>query len=85
MKCTACGYEKRTSTHLTADVVRYKSGKKKGEIKNITERFTEPDKDKPAFKQITSEHGGYFELQDGYNTFYVRIYMCPECQTLRVE
>jgi hypothetical protein len=35
MKCAACGYERAVKSEVVDDVVRYKSGKRKGEVKEI--------------------------------------------------
>jgi len=35
MKCPACGYTDETKTETVDDVIRYKSGKRKGEIKEV--------------------------------------------------
>lgn len=39
MKCAACGYEYLKKTKTFDKVIRYQSGKRKGEIKSVEEEY----------------------------------------------
>ena len=57
MKCPACGYEvDETKTVKTSVTTRYKSGKRKGEIKSIEDKEIYLDKGKPLFREIKVVH-----------------------------
>lgn len=88
MKCAACGYEHREESQWVDKVLRYKSGKRKGEVKSI-------EKEKVTFTVgyapfINLSFKGVEKLQKpldqhwlGYDD--VDLYACPECGTIKIE
>lgn len=87
MKCPCCKYEKRDEQYTVDKVIRYKSGKRKGEIKAVEQDTIEPDKDKADFARIefrkdVDELGvkEYGFCRDDFTE--IRLWMCPECGVL---
>ena len=92
MKCAACGYEKRDEEYTVDEVIRFKAGKRKGEVKEVKKKVIEPDKDKKEFEEIEIEKQFEFvrRTQDinwngASSVSPVRLFMCPECGTIRAE
>jgi DNA-directed RNA polymerase subunit M/transcription elongation factor TFIIS len=86
MKCYACGYEKSSFYQDVEKVIKYQSGKRKGEIKGTETIRIEPDKDKEDFKIIEIEKGFDFVKLSNYNEQdKVRIFACPICGTLKIN
>lgn len=93
MKCQACGYDKRTDT-IEVDEIIYYTGKRKGEIKSVSKKIIEPDKDKPNFIKIEFSNSitagmyknipYYGDMETEY-LFGAQLYACPICKTLRIE
>jgi len=76
MKCGACGYMRIVETRRVDDVIYYKSGKRRGEVKDITgkyEEFTIGDEDFVEIKIVLG-------IQ---NT--IDVYICPKCATFRTS
>jgi len=84
MKCAACGYEYRTVDRLVDKVDRFKSGKNKGEIKNIGSEWIELKIGDGPFIQLYSKLPDLYCNRHGYEE-YVVMYACPKCHTIRME
>jgi len=91
MKCSACGYEYVYKVKKVDDVVYYKSGKRKGEIKEVNrkeldisighspfmELYFEKNVDTLVTKNISAE-------DYSWNPFIkVELLMCPDCGTIK--
>jgi len=85
MKCAACGYEKRDTQYHTYQVIRYKSGKNKGEIKEFKPITIEPDKNKEEFEEIEVIKSLCFNAQQGFHNSVATLYVCPECGTVKMN
>lgn len=93
MKCTACGYEKRHKVMKTVNVKRYKSGPRKGQIKEIEEEVVDIFANDPEFVEILVAKGSVnTHIENKYMTYScsqdyeeVSIYACPMCGTLRIN
>mgnify|MGYP000377173326 CR=1 FL=1 len=88
MKCHACGYEKRVMWITDNKFTRYKSGKNKGDVKDISEGRRDIFEDDPEFKEITIGEGAmdFKEKKDGFMKYeYVTVYACPNCGTLKID
>jgi len=92
MKCYACGYEKRQKFVNVAEVKRFKSGKRKGEIKEVKEDRIDVFEKDPKFIEVLVAKGSVethirdkapFWGSDGYEE--VTIYACPQCGTLKID
>lgn len=89
MKCAACGYEYIRQTQTVDDVIRYKSGKRKGDIKTIDTKEIEfkvghSQFIRLFFKKDVDELG--FDDGEYWDNFRQRdLYACPECGTVRIE
>lgn len=90
MKCPSCKYEQRTFTEMQDEVIRFKSGKRKGEIKEVNRvrkiYFEEdPDFIRLFFKKdvdslVYGEKDDYFQDEKDAD-----LYACPMCGTVIVE
>ena len=88
MKCTACGYEKRSMWIDDNKISRYKSGKKKGQIKSTDGTRRDIFADDPEFKEVQIGNGSVldFTTKGGYmSEQYVTVYACPNCGTLKID
>lgn len=89
MKCAACGYERLTKEKTVDKVIYYKSGKRKGEIKEVISETISlevghSDFIKLEFKKEVDEIG--YHTSDWYGYFEdVKLYACPECGTIKIE
>lgn len=92
MKCYACGYEKRQKFVNIAEVKRFKSGKRKGEIKEIIEDTIDVFADDPDFIELFVANGSIdFQVKgtpswwdkSEYNN--IQVYACPMCGTLKLN
>lgn len=87
MKCYACGYEKRYKLITTTEVVRFKSGKRKGEIKEVKEHSFDLYQDDPEFIEIViaEEKVSIDKKRAGWKNYeIVGLYACPKCGTVRI-
>lgn len=90
MKCAACGYEYSPNGIWIDKVHRYKSGKRKGEVKDIEKIFLDTTIGHAPFKEICFKKDVdslciYEEGQDYNSTTTVQLYGCPEYNTVRFE
>jgi len=87
MKCTACGYEKRCMMIDDNQIIRYKSGPRKGEIKETSEGRRDLFENDPEFKEIQIGSGDVdFKQNTGFmKNEYVTVYACPNCGTLKID
>ena len=87
MKCYACGYEKRSKFVETAKVLRYKRGKRKGEIREVQEKTIDVFEDDPDFVKIYIAHGDISAyLMDFWPSYKeISLYACPNCGTLKIN
>jgi len=90
VKCGACGYEYRVETKNVDKVIYYKSGKRKGDVKEVTTETIEFKIGYEPFIQLTTEKDvdpvGYYEPEH-YKQYFkqVDLYACPECGTVRMD
>ena len=84
MKCGACGYEKKVDIRELAEVVRHKSGKKKGQIREVLEYTVDLYKDDPEFIMIELQHATFVVAGQSRREVDT-LYVCPKCGTVRVE
>ncbi len=84
MKCPSCKYENRYRSKVVDDVVRYKSGKNKGEIKEVNKKTIEFYKDDPEFIEISTDQKDEFkaDLDNYFSGVCVSLYACPMCGTV---
>lgn len=93
MKCPTCGYQKRNDRYVVEEPIRFKSGKRKGEIKETQKRTIEPDKHLPNFHRLFFEKDvdRIMVDQTEYSTPFISAYVeadlvaCPECGTVIVS
>jgi len=85
MKCYGCGYEKRECTQQVEKVVKYKSGKRKGEIKGSEWLEIDPDKEKEEFNEVIMEKDFDFEIKGEWLRSIVKLFACPKCGTVRIR
>ena len=101
MKCHACGYEKgKRETVTVEEVVRYKSGKRKGEIKATEVREIEIAPG-PGFVRLEAwvrvcrdeieevqwgkrHFASYYERRDWVSPDFT-LYACPKCGTVKAD
>jgi len=88
--CKACGYQKRTQEITTDKVVRYKSGKRKGEIKEVLEEKKTIYEDDPDFIHLFMEKDVDRVVYNCGDVFWpekaeVTLLACPKCGTVIVE
>lgn len=92
MKCAACGYDTDLIPLATVHREFYRSGTKKGQIK---EELVIPNKDYKPFFRIKGVGGTELTrlCGDNENDYYYynngvrdqEIYACPKCGTLKME
>ena len=86
MKCPACGYTHETKTVTVDDVIRYKSGKRKGEIKEVKTKTITLEIGHEPFEEVCISHckvgrwgkpdaWGCTSKEDDELSFNI----CPEC------
>ena len=93
MKCYACGYEKRYKIVKVAEVKRFKSGPRKGQIKDVKEDNVNVFGDDPQFVKVLVAKGSIGAHIEDSNSFWggddgykrVAIYACPMCGTLKID
>lgn len=91
LKCTACGYEKRTQDLVTDVVERYRSGKRKGEIKSVEKRTVTIYESDPDWIEITLNGVEQFQRPcdaGGYGLGTKKdaeLYACPCCGTVKLD
>ena len=86
MKCAACGYERIVKGVFTPDVIYYKSGKRKGEVKEIKSKEIILEVGTEDFKKL------YFKKdvdtlvykEDLWSESEVILFACPECGTVKI-
>ena len=95
MKCPSCGYQKEVKKERVDEVVRFKSGPRKGEIKGVERREIELKIGHEDFAVIELLTG----VRDscGYNYYgditrpldisfsSIDVLICPDCGTLFVK
>lgn len=87
MKCPVCQYEKlgNKSERLPDEVIHYKSGKKKGQVRKIVPGrliVVDQDPEKKNFKEFHVDIVPRF-LDPEDST--VTLYACPNCKSIRVH
>lgn len=86
MKCPSCKYENRYHLIYVDDVIRYKSGKNKGEIKEVKKKYIEFNKDDPEFVQLNTDQGDcFFFHSSSFSKENASLYACPMCGTVIVQ
>lgn len=95
MKCYACGYEKREKYVNVAEVKRFKSGKRKGEIKEVIEDRIDVFADDPEFIELFLANDTFHFQVRGTSSWWdndysgnyknIKVYACPECGTLKIN
>lgn len=86
MKCAACGYEYREGGRWIDRVVRYKTGKHKGEIKSVDKEWLQLNVGHEPFRELTFGKGvEWLEYKEDYDTQRAYLYACPECNTVRID
>lgn len=93
MECAACGYQKRYQMVNWEEVIRYKSGKRKGEIKDINEHAKDIFEDDPDFVPLMIGNDAMeFTISNSSLTYRygshnkpITVYACPRCGTLKVD
>lgn len=94
-KCYACGYVKKSMYVDDNKIIRYKSGPRKGEVKEIIETRRDIFENDPSFKEINIGKGeldftATREDNSDYSLLckehdYVTVYACPNCGTLKIK
>ncbi len=90
MKCYACGYEKK-SLHVNDNkIIRYKSGKHKGEIKETIEGNRDVFENDPKFNEIFIGNDSMNFTKNREDSWMdekesVTVYACPNCGTLKIQ
>jgi NMD protein affecting ribosome stability and mRNA decay len=89
MKCFACGYEKRNCGKWIDEAILYKTGKKKGQVKEVVKIFYDPDEHRPKFLRLYIQGNLETNVENDPFTTYrterpVDLYVCPECGTVRI-
>ena len=86
MKCPACGYTHETKTENVDDVIRYKSGKRKGEIKEVQRKTITLEIGHEPFEKVIISHCQVTHYKEGEYDFYwdkdreeISFNVCPEC------
>ena len=87
MRCAACGYQKRTQEIPVEKLIRYKSGKNKGQIKEIKKDIetiypNDPDWIELEFKKDVDQIGYKGRVWDFEEA---DLYACPKCGTVRIS
>jgi hypothetical protein len=93
MKCYACGYEKQVMMINDNKIIRFKSGPRKGQIKETIENRRDFFEDTPKFIEINIGKGDIDFTQVVVNdgdmwpseNESATIYACPECGTLKLK
>ena len=86
MKCAACGYEYRKDGRWIEEVTRYKSGKNKGEIKSVADKWLDTSTGHTEFMELKFGKGvEWLEKDEEYSTSSVYLYACPECSAVRIN
>lgn len=85
MKCPSCKYENRYHYITTDRVVRYKSGKRKGEIKEVVKHRIELYENDPEFILLHTDQNDSFYYNEEFGHEHATLYACPKCGTVIVE
>lgn len=92
MKCPSCKYENRTKSMKTDKVIRYKSGKRKGEIKEVKEEWKTIYEHDPEFIELffRKEVDDLVYRDDSVSWYSndlerAELYACPMCGTVIVK
>ena len=88
MKCAACGYEKRCDQYVTDEVIYFRSGPKKGQIKTVNRKHVPIDGDKDDFIEIRplgTDQDFIRMNSESWQSSTVAMYACPSCGTLKLE
>lgn len=92
MRCAACGYEKRVHSEVVNEAILYRSGKKKGQVKEVQQRRISLGEEDPDFRHIRIQNTeGDLDRIEAENPDSVwgrwepvDIYACPRCGTLKI-
>lgn len=88
--CAACGYNYRKETVFTDEVIRYQSGKRKGEIRHVQQKeIVFEIGGKPFIKlhfekdvdKLVAKHPSYANWDDRP----VDLLACPKCSTVKFK
>lgn len=88
-KCKACGYLYHKEVREVDVVIRYQSGKRKGEIKEVTKGEEVFEIGHSPFITLTFEKEVDrlgVKYDDYYKSFVDKtLYVCPECGTVKTN
>ena len=89
-KCPSCKYENRRQVIHTEEVIRFKSGKRKGEIKEVKPKVITVYEDDPDFIKLRMQKDVDQFVYDAGGDFDVfmqeaDLLACPKCGTVIVE
>lgn len=85
MKCPACKYENRYEAIWVDDIIRYKSGKRKGEIKETKKKLIEFHKSDPNFITVKTRQNDEFYYHEEWDDVSCVLKACPKCGTIFVD
>jgi len=92
MKCPACGYTHETKTEMVGDVIRYKSGKRKGEIKEVKTKTITLEIGHEPFEAVTISHCRVVHHREAEYGFCgdkdreeISFNACPECGCMFID
>lgn len=93
MKCSACGYTHETKTKMVDDVIRYKSGKRKGEIKEVKTKTITLEIGHEPFEAVTISHCQVVQHGDAVlglscwnkDREEISFNVCPECGCMFID
>jgi len=87
MECTACGYQQRTQIVNWEEVIRYKLGQFKGEVKTIKEHSKDLFESDPEFVplMIGNDAMDFTVKPSSLWGNPITVYACPVCGTLKVN
>jgi hypothetical protein len=83
--CPSCGYTRAVRIEYVDDVVRFKSGKRKGEIKEVRQKDVELSVGHSDFGSIKLVSGINSTFGGGLDVKYCNAKVCPECKTILLD
>ena len=86
MKCAACGYIYKEKSQIVDDVVLYKTGKKKGQVKEIKTKKIKLVIGHSKFLEVYFSKGiENLKYEKEYFSYEPDLFACPECGTLKIN
>jgi len=92
MKCPACGYTHEIKTEMVDDVIRYKSGRRKGEIKEVKTKTITLEIGHKPFEAVTISHCQVVHHKEveydfcwGKEREEISFNICPECGCMFID